>query len=76
MDFEAHAGMALPSAPQAQFKGLALPLQERGRVLHLALSHLQKMVVRGSLFPAGAMPRCGSLVPLGGPQLCTLPGAK
>ena len=33
MDFEAHAGRALPSAPQARFKGLSVPLQERGRGL-------------------------------------------
>ena len=72
MDFEAHAGRALPSAPQAQFRGLSLPLQERGRVLRLALNHLQKLVVAGSLFPAGTLPKCGSLVPLGGPQLCGL----
>jgi hypothetical protein len=72
MDFEARAGRALPSAPQARFRGLCLSLRERGRVLRLAVGHLQKLVVAGSLLPAQAQTRCGALVPLEGPQLCGL----
>ena len=44
MDFEAHAGRALPAAPQAAFRGTSLPLQERARVLRLALTTLGKLV--------------------------------
>ena len=72
MDFEAHAKQALPAAPQAAFRWTALPLQERARVLRLALSTLGKLVKTGSLHRARVVTRCASLVPLGGPLLCGL----
>ena len=72
MDFEAHAQRALPAAPQAAFPGTALPLQERARVLRLVLATLGKLVKTGSLHPAKLVTRCASLVPLGGPLLCSL----
>ena len=52
MDFEAHAKRALPAAPQAAFRGMALPLQERAQVLRLVPSTLGKLVKTGSLNPA------------------------
>ena len=72
MDFEAHAGRALPAAPQAAFRGTSLPLQERARVLRLALTTLGKLVRTGCLYPARMVTRCAALVPLGGPLLCGL----
>ena len=72
MDFEAHSKRALPAAPRAELRGTALPLQERGRVLRLALTTLDKLVQTGSLHPARVVTRCSSLVPLGGPLLSGL----
>ena len=46
--FEEHAARTLPAAPQAKFQGHTLPLQERARVLRLALCTLQKLVKSGS----------------------------
>ena len=72
MDFEAHAKRALPAAPQPAFRGPALPLQERARVLQLALATLGKLVTSDCLHPARVVTRCASLIPLGGPLLCGL----
>ena len=60
------------TAPQAQYMGHTLSLQERARVLRLALTHLQKLVKAGSLHPAAHMTRCGALIPLGGLTVCGL----
>ena len=49
-----------------------LPLQERARVLRLALCTMQKLVTRGALHPAKVITRANSLVPLGGPQQSSL----
>ena len=72
MEFEARTQRALPAATQAAFRGTALPLQERARVLRPALATLGKLVRTGSLHPARVVTRCPSLVPLGGPLLCGL----
>ena len=61
-----------PRGPQAAFRGTALPLQERARVLRLALGTLEKLVKTGSLHPAREGTRSASLVPLGGALLCGL----
>ena len=39
LDFEEFAQRTLPHVPQAKFKGTTLSLQERGRVLRLAVSY-------------------------------------
>ena len=72
VDVEAQARRAPPAALQAAFRGTAPPLQERARVLRLALATLGKPVKTGSLHPARVATRCASLVPLGGPLLCGL----
>ena len=41
LDFEEFAERTLPHAPQAKFKGTTLSLQERGRVLRLAMNSVQ-----------------------------------
>ena len=68
LDFEETSQRTLPTAPQAKYRGTALPLQERARVLRLALCTMQKLVTRGALHPAKVITRANSLVPLGGPQ--------
>ena len=72
LDFEEHAAHTLPAAPQAKFQGHTIPLQERARVLRLALCTLQKLVKLGSLHPAKVITRATSLVPLGGPPVAGL----
>ena len=72
LDLEEHAARTLPAAPQAKFQGHTLPLQERARVLRLALCTLQRLVKSGSLHPAKVITRATSLVPLGGPPVAGL----
>ena len=72
LDFEEFAQRTLPHAPQAKFKGTTLSLQERGRVLRLAITSAQRLLTKGQLHPACIVTRCNSLVPLGGPALCGL----
>ena len=69
-DFEEFSEGTPSAASQAQFQGHTLSLQERARVLRLALTHLQKLVNKGSLHPAAHMMRCGALIPLGGLAVC------
>ena len=66
LDFEELAQRTLPHAPQAKFKGTTLSLQERGRVLRLAVANAQRLVTKGQSHPAHVVTRCSSLVPLGG----------
>ena len=66
LDFEEHTARTLPAAAQAKFQGQTLPLQERARVLRLALCNLRKRVKLGSLHRAKLITRAMSLVPLGG----------
>ena len=72
LDFEKHAARTRPAAPQAKFQGHTLPLQERARVLRLALCTLQRLVKSGSLHPTKVITRATSLVPLGGPLVAGL----
>ena len=72
LDFKEHAARILPAAPQAKFQGHTLPLQERARVLRLALCTLQRLVKLGSLHLAKVITRATSLVPLGGPPVAGL----
>ena len=72
IDFEEFAQRTLSHAPQAKYTGNTLSLQERGRVLRLAMASAQRLVTSGQLHPAGMVTRCGSLVPLGGPAICGL----
>ena len=72
LDFEESAARTLPAAPQAKFQGHTLPLQERARVLRLALCTLQRLVKSGSLQPAKVITCATSLVPLGGPPVAGL----
>ena len=65
LDFEEFAQRTLPHAPQAKFKGTTLSLQERGRVLRLAMANAQRLVTKGHLHPARVVTRCSFLVPLG-----------
>ena len=72
VDFEEFPERTLLAAPQVQFRGHTLSLQERARVLRLVLTHLQKLVKKVSLHPVAHMTRCGALIPLGGPAVCGL----
>ena len=65
LDFESYTGRPLPLTPQTRFKGGEMSLQEKGRVLRLAVSLLGKAAGRESILPAGFTNRCRSLVPLG-----------
>ena len=65
MDFESYTRRPLPPTPQTRFKGGEMSLQEKGRVLRLAVSLLGKAAGRESILPAGFTNRCRSLVPLG-----------
>ena len=65
LDFESYTGRPLPPTPQTRFKGGEMSLQEKGRVLRLAVSLLGKAAGRESILPAELTNRCRSLVPLG-----------
>ena len=65
LDFESYTGRPLPPTPQTRFKGGEMSLQEKGRVLRLAVSLLGKAAGRESILPVGFTNRCRSLVPLG-----------
>ena len=69
LDFEEYAERTLSAAPEAKFQGHTLPLQERAKVLRLALCTLQKLVKTGSLHPAKVITRA---VPLDGPPVAGL----
>ena len=69
LDFEEFADRTPPAAPQAKFRGHTLPLQERARVLRLALCTLQRLVKSGTLHSAKVITRSAALVPMGGPAL-------
>ena len=64
LDFEAHAGRALPPTPQSRFAGAELSLQEKGKV-RLAVTLMGKAAGRESILPARITNHCRSLVPLG-----------
>ena len=49
LDFEEFAERTLPAGPHAKFRGHTLPLQERARVLRLALCTLQRRAKSGHL---------------------------
>merc|ERR1711860_454215 len=66
LDFEATAERAIPPSPQAALTGGTLSLQERARVLRLALAVMQRNSQGGPLLPAKVIPRATSLVPMGG----------
>ena len=53
LDFESYTGRPLPPTPQSRFKGGEMSLQEKGRVLRLAVSLLGKAAGR-CLVPLGA----------------------
>ena len=72
LDFEEFAERTLPAAPHAKFRGHTLPLQERARVLRLALCTLQRLVKSGTLHPAKVITRLAALVPMWGPALAGL----
>ena len=65
LDFEAFSGHAIPSPPSAKFVAPALPLQERARVLRVALIIIRRHVLHGSLFPGKLIARANSLSPFG-----------
>ena len=65
LDFESHARRPLPLTPQARFKGTGLSLQEKGRVLRLAVTLLGRTLGKESILPAPITTRCRSLIPLG-----------
>ena len=60
LDFEEFAERTLPHAPQAKFKGTTPSLQERCRVLRLAVANAQRLVTKGHLHPACVVTRCSS----------------
>ena len=65
LDLESYTGRPLPPTPQTRFKGGEMSLQEKDRVLRLAVSLRGKAAGRESILPAGFTNRCRSLVPLG-----------
>ena len=65
LDFESHAGRPVPPTPQARFTGSEMSLQEKGRVLRLAVTLLGRAAGRESILPAAITTRCCALVPLG-----------
>ena len=56
MDFELHVNRAVPSDPQAMYKGETLQLPERARVLKLALAIVQQHLPTGPLLLVGCGP--------------------
>ena len=66
LDFEEHAGRALPAAPGHKLAGRVLPLRERAHVLKLALDRTQQFLRAGELLGGQLRPLCNALVPLGG----------
>ena len=72
LDYESHAGRALPAAPQARLRGTHLPLQERARVLRLAMAKMQALATSGRLHPAQGTARSPVIIPIGGPALVGL----
>ena len=66
LDFEEHAGRALPAAPGHKLAGRVLPLRERAHVLKLALDRTQQFRRAGELLGGQLRPLCNALVPLGG----------
>ena len=65
-DFESYIGSPPPPpTPQTRFTGGEMSLQEKGRVLRLAVSLLGKAAGRQCILPVGFTNRCRSLVPLG-----------
>ena len=73
LDFETHAGRPLPPTPQSRFAGTELSLQEKGRVVRLAVTLMGKAAGRKSILPARIANHCRSLVPLGA---CPVVGVK
>ena len=65
LDFESHAGRPLPPTPQMRFKGKEMSLQEKGRVLQLAVTLLDRALGTESILPAAITTKCRSFVPLG-----------
>ena len=66
LDFEEHAGRALPAAPGHKLAGRVLPLRERAHVLKLAPDRTQQFLRAGELLGGQLRPLCNALVPLGG----------
>ena len=66
LDFEEHAGRALPTAPGHKLAGRVLPLRERAHVLKLALDKTQQFLRAGELLGGQLRPLCNALVPFGG----------
>ena len=65
LDFDSHAGRPLPPTPQSRFTGSEQSLQEKGRVLRLAVTLLGRAAGRESILQAAIATRCRTLVPLG-----------
>ena len=65
LDFGSHTGRPLSPTPQSRFTGSELSLQEKGRVLRLAVTLLGRAAGRESILPAAITTRCRALVLLG-----------
>ena len=74
LDFETHVGRPLPPTPQPRFTGTELSLQEKGRVMRLAVTLMGKAVGKESILPARITNHCRSLVPLGAGPLVGVKG--
>ena len=72
--FEAHAGGPLPPTPQSRFAGTELSLQEKGRVVRLAVTLMGKAAERESILLARITNHCRSLVPLGAGRVVGVKG--
>ena len=58
LDFETHAGRTLPPTVQSTFTGTELSLQEKGRVMCLAVTLMGKAAGRDSILPTTAALWC------------------
>ena len=65
IDFEAYAGRQLPPAPQSQFQGGDMSLQEKARVMRLITTLLGRSVGKKTILPAKLTNSCKSLIPMG-----------
>ena len=65
LDFEEHAGRAVPAALVHKLAGRVQPLRERAHVLKLALDKTQQDLRAGELLGGPLRPLCNALVPFG-----------
>ena len=76
LNFESHVGRPLLPTPQSRFTGSEMSLQEKGRVIRLAVTLLGRAAGHASILPAAITTRCRALVPLGAGMLVGVKGRQ